>query len=470
MGRPSEAEADDYDDAWDCAELVDSRGWSMRCGRRKRLGLPKRGKAALQAKVQGQGEEVLRGRSAFSRSIRSGYAKEHSHFKSKSTRNHAKRCPMKKRRNALHNAARSEDLEASCAYPEDVLSDHGFDDILPDTEPCDVGVAPLELDQTWDAMSSTPSTAASLSDVPDEPEQVRTRAPTRWDEAMARAARNQNGAMDWRTVQALRDKTDKAPKLSPFELIRSRFLSNYERQIRNGLNRCFEGPVTLKPTPVASDVEERFLEGCKKCGVDVRRSLGLLRPAFHGTREELHASIFARGLLIPGEGNDVRVRNGSAHGLGIYTAKVENAWLSKGFCSAPRMLVCGVVDDAVNVKQHTMGNHLVTAQSEAVRHVGQAVVVFDSKRVVPLFEASAERFRDVPLPVAATCRGPPRLSGGKWQKDLVDGRAVILYWEEVYAAAAGPRRLKRPAKTKAPIVVLHGLEAFLARRAARRRR
>jgi len=46
------------------ADFVDRRGWSVRHGCCRRLLLPKRGKAALWAEIQGQGMEVLRGRSA----------------------------------------------------------------------------------------------------------------------------------------------------------------------------------------------------------------------------------------------------------------------------------------------------------------------------------------------------------------------------------------------------------------------
>eukprot|EP00438_Fugacium_kawagutii_P020544 Skav202308 [mRNA] locus=scaffold60:110190:121641:+ [translate_table: standard] len=44
----------------------------MRHGHRKRLDLPKRGKAAIKAEIQGQGTEVLRGRSAFKHGQRGG--------------------------------------------------------------------------------------------------------------------------------------------------------------------------------------------------------------------------------------------------------------------------------------------------------------------------------------------------------------------------------------------------------------
>merc|ERR1712046_25669 len=118
--------------------------------------------------------------------------------------------------------------------------------------------------------------------------------------------------------------------------------------------------------PVTSGVQDRFLS--------VRRE-GHVLPAFHGTSVTNHRSIFERGLLVPGAGNGVSVANGSAHGVGIYTATVDNARLSKGFCRGGNsMLVCAVVSDAIKQKDHLLGNHIVSAESGNVRHVGSAMV------------------------------------------------------------------------------------------------
>merc|ERR1719384_1562939 len=100
-----------------------------------------------------------------------------------------------------------------------------------------------------------------------------------------------------------------------------------------------------------------------------------MRPAFHGTNAVNHKSIFNRGLLIPGQDNELQVIHGAAHGRGVYTANVDAAWLSKGFCTQPRMLVCAVLDS-----------------SEVVRHVGDAMVVARSDHVVPLFEGAGGSF------------------------------------------------------------------------------
>merc|ERR1712039_1146441 len=129
----------------------------------------------------------------------------------------------------------------------------------------------------------------------------------------------------------------------------------------------------------------RFLEAC----VGEGKASGRLTPAFHGTAQKNIGSILKQGLLIPGEGNSLPVVNGSAHGLGIYTGAcgLGGASLSHGFCRGGPMLICGVMDDAQPMQQYTLGLRSVSAESEHVRHVGSAIVIFESRRVAPFFVA-----------------------------------------------------------------------------------
>merc|ERR1719401_2255713 len=129
------------------------------------------------------------------------------------------------------------------------------------------------------------------------------------------------------------------------------------------LHSVFGHGVALRPVPVAPAVHKRFMQTMLK------KPEAEVRPAFHGTDVGNHASIFERGLLVPGDACDIRVVHGQAHGRGIYTANVDAAWLSQGFCTAPNMLVCAVLQS-----------------NSAVRHVGDAMVVARSDHVVPLFE------------------------------------------------------------------------------------
>lgn len=112
-----------------------------------------------------------------------------------------------------------------------------------------------------------------------------------------------------------------------------------------------------------------------------------ITPAFHGTKAKKMASIYKRGFLIPSGNNGVEVVHGSAHGLGIYLASRYSSPLAARHAEDYScVLVCGCLDNAVRIAQpRRLGSQTITAESEAVCHVGNAIVIFDEKRVVPLF-------------------------------------------------------------------------------------
>mmetsp|Transcript_98050 Transcript_98050/g.277941 ORF Transcript_98050/g.277941 Transcript_98050/m.277941 type:complete len:254 (+) Transcript_98050:192-953(+) len=168
-----------------------------------------------------------------------------------------------------------------------------------------------------------------------------------------------------------------------FDALRDGFLEAHHDRIRQGLHGVFGGSVALRPAPLAGQVRTRFMSAVWKLpGAE-------LRPAFHGTHADNHPAIFKSGLLIPGEGNDLKIAHGAAHGKGVYTANVDAAWLSRGFCSAPRMLVCAVLQADVH-------------------HVRDAMVVRTADHVVPLCEAVGEYFADAPeVPRAVAVAKPP---------------------------------------------------------------
>lgn len=130
-------------------------------------------------------------------------------------------------------------------------------------------------------------------------------------------------------------------------------------------------------------------------------SMQNFKLAFHGTSCDNLSSIYSRGLLIPGSDNDVHVANGSAHGLGVYLANLDAVDLSLGFADSKDevcgkrqlgLLVCGVLDDAIPCPRHFGSSSLsMTACSKSIHHVGDALVVFDHSRVVPLFVVSLRR-------------------------------------------------------------------------------
>lgn len=170
-------------------------------------------------------------------------------------------------------------------------------------------------------------------------------------------------------------------KENAFDVLRAEFLRRHGKSLIESLDQCTEGR-RLMPAPLAAEVSDHFLAACGK-------RVTKISPGFHGTSGKVHESICSRGLLIPGQNNDIKVVNGSAHGNGVYIAKLSNPWLAQGFArDVNKMFVCGVVDDAVNLSQAgKLGSYHVTKQSANVSHVGDAMVVFDSMRVAPLFVA-----------------------------------------------------------------------------------
>lgn len=178
---------------------------------------------------------------------------------------------------------------------------------------------------------------------------------------------------------------EQKPGFRGFSGLQEHFMRIHGTEIKASLDKIFEGNVKLEKAQVGTDVQDRFMEEAAKGHP--------MLPTFHGSDEKNYGSICQQGLLIPGRGNKIEVAHGSAHGKGIYTAHVKNPQLSAGFCTAPKMLVCGVLDDARGaVQNRTCGNFQVTAQSNVIKHVGDAVVVFDESRVVPLWQASAKAF------------------------------------------------------------------------------
>jgi hypothetical protein len=168
---------------------------------------------------------------------------------------------------------------------------------------------------------------------------------------------------------------DEVLRLKNFDDVRSWFMSEYETALRISLNHCHEfGRVEIRLAPLTGSVQKRFMGNFVK---------GMYRskvyPAFHGTSAKNHKSICSRGLLIPGDNNELKVEHGAVHGPGVYTANVDAAWLSAGFCTEPRILICCVLD---------MG---------CVTFPGDAMVVSNSAHVVPLFEAIGSGKSDADL-------------------------------------------------------------------------
>lgn len=177
-----------------------------------------------------------------------------------------------------------------------------------------------------------------------------------------------------------------------FSALRRNFLFAHGPAICRDLQSVYRQHLQLVPASLCGKVQQRFLESCTGEG----KASGRLRPAYHGTPPRNIRPILKQGLLIPGDGNSLPVVNGSAHGLGIYTGTVGmgGVSLSHEFCHGGPMLICGVMDDAQPVQQYALGLRSVKAESGNVRHVGSAMVIFESRRVAPLFVAVPRSWRN----------------------------------------------------------------------------
>jgi hypothetical protein len=187
-----------------------------------------------------------------------------------------------------------------------------------------------------------------------------------------------------------------------FEKFREKFLADHGMEFCKGLHTCFQGPIQLEPTPLWHELKLNFLEAA------TGGLTGLVVPAFHGTDANNLPGIYRNGFMIPGQGNNLKVAHGSAHGLGIYAATLNNPRISFGFCSGrytgnESMLVCGVIDDSVRRSQAGFMGHLpIYSDSENIRRVGDAIITFDRRRIAPLFVAS--RYRATPQTNATNLR------------------------------------------------------------------
>ena len=112
-----------------------------------------------------------------------------------------------------------------------------------------------------------------------------------------------------------------------------------------------------------TDLEQRFLNTLSSHGWDHCPTL-----LYHGTRRVNILPICESGLLIPGQGN-VRVLNGSAYGVGIYTAR--DPGISLGYSADCQMMfVClGIIGPKITT----------------TKQANDIFVFFDERLLVPMW-------------------------------------------------------------------------------------
>ena len=208
----------------------------------------------------------------------------------------------------------------------------------------------------------------------DEVDAVRWREAQELARTVARGYTQVRCRLDRRLAEAM-----KQLNRERFDEVRRSFLKQHGTEILSSLEHkaCMKVQ-RLTCAPLAEDVRLEFL---KTLGH------GRLRPTLHGTAVKNHSSIFERGLLVPGQGNGIHVAHGSAHGLGVYSASLENPSLALGFVKGAKcVLVCGVVDDAGYTPQvQTYGIRRCWRESSNIRVVDDAVIALNASHIAPFF-------------------------------------------------------------------------------------
>lgn len=191
-----------------------------------------------------------------------------------------------------------------------------------------------------------------------------------------------------------------------------RLSKSWEELLKKTHRNCAEsvvkelGPVHLEPLYPDLKVQEAFLQARKA-------HESVTTYTYHGTKKENIESISQIGFLMPGQGGHT-VKNGSVHGVGIYTARLGCAKLSKGFCDSDKMFLCCVCDSSKEVTESIpepastwkpsstvvqttfpkrtapltrtgVKKYEIHRKSDEVIHVGDAVVSFKQDFVVPMF-------------------------------------------------------------------------------------
>eukprot|EP00929_Paragymnodinium_shiwhaense_P087685 TRINITY_DN4782_c0_g1_i2.p1 TRINITY_DN4782_c0_g1~~TRINITY_DN4782_c0_g1_i2.p1 ORF type:complete len:411 (-),score=65.70 TRINITY_DN4782_c0_g1_i2:370-1602(-) len=245
--------------------------------------------------------------------------------------------------------------------------------------------------------------------------------------------------------------------LPAFQQLQKQFLDKHGKAMREALRNTRLHNFTLNPAPVTVRAQQRFLQACGENPS--------LNAGWHGTKKEVHPSIFATGFRIPHASNGVRIAHGAAYGVGVYTAARGHAYLSCNYADSACLLACALLGGSKKVANHRT-----------------FMVTFDDTLVVPLFEACGGGVQPTSPAEVQDFLKARESRTVKSKRKCKDGTAVREAWKLVDLArhatslARKQRRenlrkqaASRTSKTRvAAASVLNQAVAYLMRRAARK--
>lgn len=170
------------------------------------------------------------------------------------------------------------------------------------------------------------------------PQTLRGRVPTKEELNIVELVRSK-GATPQTTPEYHTRKKENSPSdiLKSIESLASAFLRHHGEDIKRELG----AQARLVRAPMHQDIIDAFMEkcACVRSGENFIPSV-----AFHGTAKRNFDSICARGLLVPSPANGIKVANGSAHGIGIYTTMLGSIGTSRWYCDSQEVLVLATIE------------------------------------------------------------------------------------------------------------------------------
>eukprot|EP01006_Ploeotia_vitrea_P063107 TRINITY_DN84952_c0_g1_i1.p1 TRINITY_DN84952_c0_g1~~TRINITY_DN84952_c0_g1_i1.p1 ORF type:complete len:502 (-),score=42.17 TRINITY_DN84952_c0_g1_i1:38-1543(-) len=155
----------------------------------------------------------------------------------------------------------------------------------------------------------------------------------------------------------------RAPPCPPGEFNPEVFWPDFMTRITGEMNKTYNGVVYVQNI-VNPMIRRTFTKHWLTGGV------GVPVMVFHGSSERNIPGIIQHGLVIPGSRPGVRVENGSAHGLGIYTSRTPAT--PTGYCNGGNYMFCCAV---------LVGGKFCTTTVTP----GEWIVMMNPEQVLPCF-------------------------------------------------------------------------------------